>query len=91
MKLRVFGISDNATLEPLSGTTLSVSWLQDDVNRWIDIEDATLEELRNVLEPLELNTIISDACLQPDRVDRIVSTQNSLYMELPTHLGWTSQ
>ncbi|QDT31234.1 magnesium transporter CorA family protein [Thalassoglobus polymorphus] len=88
MKMQVFGISENSTLDPLNETALSAAWQEDEVNRWIDIQDATNEELRDLLAPLNLNPAVQAACLQPHRADRVVSTQAALYLELPTHLGW---
>jgi hypothetical protein len=52
MNARVFGISGKATPEALKETELSASWQQDETHRWIDVEAATQDELRQWLEPL---------------------------------------
>ena len=88
MKVRVFGISSKATLQPLKETDLSASWQQDDTHRWIDVEAATQDELRQLLEPLDLHESLLNACLRPERSTRFISQTNALYFELPTHLGW---
>lgn len=88
MNVRVFGISDKTTLELLPIKTLSPSWQQDAVHRWIDVEAATQNELRELLAPLELQTTMLDACLHPERVERFISHRAALYLEVPTHLGW---
>lgn len=88
MKLRVFGISERATLEPLPETMLSASWQQDATNRWIDIEAATLEELKELLQPLALHESVLNACLDDRRSQRVISHQAVLYLEVSTHLGW---
>ncbi len=88
MDLRVFEISDEATLEPLAETALSAHWPQDETHRWIDIEAATPDELRELLAPLELPADILNACLCQDRSDHLISRRKALYLELPTHLGW---
>lgn len=88
MNVRVFGINTKATLEPLPETTLSTAWQQDTVHRWIDVEAATQDELRQLLAPLGLHATLLDACLQPQRSDRFISHRTALYLEVPTHLGW---
>lgn len=88
MKVRVFGISDNSTLIHLAETKLSAIWLDDDKHRWIDIEAATAEELKQLLTPLNLRPEVLKACLQPERSERLMSQTAALYMEFPTHLGW---
>ena len=91
MNVRAFGISDQATLVPLPETTLSASWQIDDDNRWIDVEAATPQELKQLLAPLGLHAEILDACLQPQRSTRLISQRKALYLEVPTHLGWDQQ
>ncbi len=88
MKVRLFGISGKATLQALKETELSASWQQDDTHRWIDVEAATQDELRQLLEPLDLHESLLNACLVPERSTRFISQRNALYFELPTHLGW---
>ncbi len=88
MNVRVFGISGKATLQALNDTELSASWQQDDKHRWIDVEAATQQDLRQLLEPLDLHESVLNACLMPERSTRFISQRNALYFELPTHLGW---
>lgn len=88
MNVRLFGISAKATLEPLQETDLSASWQQDDTHRWIDVEAATQEDLRQLLAPLGLHESLLNACLKAERSTRFISQRNALYLELPTHLGW---
>ncbi|MCA9068198.1 MAG: magnesium transporter CorA family protein [Planctomycetaceae bacterium] len=88
MKLRIFGISDRATLEPRPETTLSASWQEDATNRWIDIEAATPDELSELLKPLELPPTVRESCLDDRRSQRVLSHPTALYLEVPTHLGW---
>jgi magnesium transporter len=88
MNVRIFGISGKATLQALKETELSASWQQDDTHRWIDVEAATQDELRQLLEPLDLHASVRNACLKPERSTRFISQRNALYFELPTHLGW---
>ncbi|MFI4852389.1 MAG: magnesium transporter CorA family protein [Gimesia chilikensis] len=88
MNVRVFGISDNSTLIPLPETTLSASWQDDEIQRWIDIEAATPQELEQLLTPLELRPEVLNACLQSERSERFLSQKTALYMEVTTHLGW---
>lgn len=88
MKVRIFGISDRSTLEPLSEPTLSAAWQQDSEHRWIDVEAATQQELRELLAPLDLHPLILDACLQSGRSSRFISQRTALYLEVPTHLSW---
>jgi magnesium transporter len=88
MNVRIFGISGKATLQALKETELSASWQQDDTHRWIDVEAATQDELRQLLEPLDLHASVLNACLMPERSTRFISQRNALYFELPTHLGW---
>lgn len=88
MNLRIFGISDRSTLQRLHETSLSSTWQQDTDHRWIDIEAATQEELKELLAPLNLDTAITDACLSHERSERFLSHVSALYLEVPTHLGW---
>jgi len=88
MDVRVFGISEDSTFEPLPEVTLSAAWQQDAKNRWIDIEAATPEELTQLLLPLNLHPEILNASLQPQRSQRVISKRDALYLEVPTHLGW---
>ncbi|WP_417383386.1 magnesium transporter CorA family protein [Gimesia sp.] len=88
LNVRIFGISDKSTLIPLPETALSASWQQDQENRWIDIEAASPEELKQLLAPLSLHPDILAACLDPQRSKRFISQRDALYLEIPTHLGW---
>lgn len=88
LNVRVFGISESATLIPLPVTTLSASWQLDADNRWIDIEAATPDELKQLLTPLKLHPEILAACLESERSKRLISQREALYLEIPTHLGW---
>ncbi len=88
MKLRLFGISSTATLQSLKETELSASWQQDDTHRWIDVEAATQDDLRQLLAPLGLHKSLLNACIQFERSTRFISQRNAMYFELPTHLGW---
>lgn len=88
MNVRVFGISDRATLQSLPGTVLSAAWQQDEAHRWIDVEAATQEEMQELLAPLHLHEAILAACLDPARSERFISHRSALYLEVPTHLSW---
>ena len=88
MKVQLFGISSKTTLQSLKETDLSPSWQQDDTHRWIDVEAATQDDLRQLLAPLDLHESLLSACLTPERSTRFISQRNALYFELPTHLGW---
>ena len=88
MRVRQFGISSRTTLQSLKETDLSPSWQQDDTHRWIDVEAATQDDLRQLLAPLDLHESLLNACLTPERSTRFISQLNALYFELPTHLGW---
>ncbi|HBN77738.1 MAG TPA: hypothetical protein DD473_18405 [Planctomycetaceae bacterium] len=88
MQFRVFGISDNSTLVTLAETKLSASWQEDEINRWIDIEAPTPQELEDLLTPLKLRPEVLKACLQTERTTRMLSQATAMYMEVPTHLGW---
>lgn len=88
MNVRIFGIGDRSTLEPMHDATLSAAWQEDSQHRWIDVEAASEEELRAFLSPLDLHDAIQSAALQPERSVRFISHASALYVELPTHLGW---
>lgn len=88
MNVRIFGISDHSTLSPLPETTLLESWQHDATHRWIDIESATPDEIRQLLAPLGLHSTILESCLQSDRSARFISHRSALYLEIPTHHGW---
>jgi magnesium transporter len=91
MNVRVFGISDRATLQPLPEQEFSASWQDDETHRWIDIEAATQQELRELLAPLQLHETILGACLDAARSERFISHRSALYLEVPTHLGWDQE
>jgi len=88
MKLQIFGITKRSTLESLPLQELRRDWVDDETHRWIDVEAAMPDELRNVLAPMRLPDSILDACLNEERSSRFISRQNELYLEVPTHLGW---
>lgn len=88
MNLRIFGISDRSTLQRLDATTLSSTWQEDPEHRWIDVEASSCEELRDLLQPLNLDKAITEACLSHERSERFISHVSVLYLEVPTHLGW---
>lgn len=88
MKLRIFGINERSTLEPLPTAELTPTWMKDETHRWIDIEAATPDELQEVLAPLELPNLILESCLQNERSSRFISRRDALYLEVPTYLGW---
>ncbi len=88
MKLRIFGINERSMLESLPKTKLSAEWVDDETHRWIDIEDATADELKEVFAPYNLPASILTACLASERTARFISRSDAFYLEVPTHLGW---
>jgi hypothetical protein len=52
------------------------------------VKAATQDELRQLLEPLNLPESVLSACRMPERSTRFISQSNALYFELPTQLGW---
>ncbi|WP_175517250.1 magnesium transporter CorA family protein [Planctomicrobium piriforme] len=88
MRLRVFKITDEGTLELLPDQKLHASWQQDPVQRWIDIERPGETELADLLAPLGLPNNILKACLDPARTVRFISRRNAIYMEVAIHPGW---
>ncbi len=54
MKLKVLRITEDSTLESMPEGELWPEWPQDDIQRWIDIETAEREELRDLLTPMGL-------------------------------------
>ncbi len=91
MNVEVFGISDRATLERLEDVVLAAAWPEDPIHRWINVEDASPQELRELLAPLGLHPLILNACVASERCRRFISLESALYLEVSTHMGWDQQ
>ncbi len=88
MKLKVLRITEDSTLESMPQSALSPEWPQDDIQRWVDIETAEREELKDLLTPMGLPQEIMEACMHPDPTTRFTSLSTCLYIEYPTPMGW---
>jgi magnesium transporter len=83
MQLHSYQLNEDGALVPLSSAPPSMAWLQDDVLRWVDIEDATSDEVRKLLAPFELSPLIVDHFVACERTVNIVPFDQALFINLP--------
>ncbi len=67
------------------------SWPTDDLNKlgesWFDVEEATPEELKNFLAPLDLHPVMINRCLDSTSTPGVVSYDRALLLEFPAALN----
>jgi Mg2+ and Co2+ transporter CorA len=65
-------------------------WPTADINRlgesWFDIEEATPEELRSFLEPLDLHPVMINRCLDSASTPGVIFYDQAVLLEFPTAL-----
>ena len=88
MKLKVYEVCDEKILAPLSVTTPRGEWTTDDVQRWVDVENPTADDLQNLLDPFGLHPLILEHCVDSHRGSRVAPYQNALYLELAVRSSW---
>jgi magnesium/cobalt transport protein CorA len=67
------------------------SWPTDDLNKlgesWFDVEEATPEELKNFLAPLDLHPVMMNRCLDSTSTPGVISYDRALLLEFPAALN----
>jgi magnesium transporter len=67
------------------------SWPTDDLNKlgesWFDVEEATPEELKNFLAPLDLHPVMINRCLDSTSTPGVASYDHALLLEFPATLN----
>ncbi len=87
MKLSAFQIDEQCQLEAISASELSLAWLEDSISRWIDIDAASPDELRELLTPLELHPLLLENSLEPPDGPRVATYKQVLHMDFPYFRG----
>lgn len=80
MDLRVYHISDSRHLEPSESQVLSADWVRDPIERWADVSGASIEELRTLLEPLNIHPLLVENTLDPPDGPRVSTFDDSLFI-----------
>ncbi len=88
MNLKCYRFTDNKILEPISPEGLSPEWVNDEVHRWLDVEDPEIEELKQLLAPLGLHPLVLESCLKPGHGSLFEAYEKALYIEFPTQTAW---
>lgn len=67
------------------------SWPTDDLNKlggsWFDVEEATPEELKNFLAPLDLHPVMINRCLDSTSTPGVSSYDRDILLEFPATLN----
>ena len=84
MKLRSFELTDHNHIAEVPAETGSPTWFEDPVHRWIDIEAAEDEELDEYLRPLEIDTKLIRARVEPGANSFLETFDNLLLIRIPT-------
>ena len=66
-------------------------WPTTDINQlgesWFDVEEATLEELRSFLAPLDLHPVMMNRCLDSANTPGVISHDRAVLLEFPSALN----
>ena len=54
---------------------------------WFDVEDASPEELRNFLAPLDLHPVMMNRCLDSTNTPGVISYDRAVLLEFPVALN----
>ncbi len=87
MKLSAFRIDEQCQLEEIPASELSLAWLEDSIQRWIEIDAASPDELRALLTPLELHPVLLENCLEPPQGPRVAIYKRAFHMDFPHFRG----
>ena len=87
MKYTCYQIKSDRFIEPASPEPLSVSWFEDETHRWLDVEGAKPDELRQLLEPLRLHPLILEGCTEPGPNSPVAAHEKALYLQVQTVSG----
>jgi len=83
MKFNCYEINQDRFLEPSQTDKLSAKWLTDDVERWVNIEKASEEELKGLLSPLKLHPLVIEGCLSPGFGPRVAAYEKAIFINYP--------
>ena len=83
MQLRVYQLNANGSLALLSPVSPSAEWFQDDILRWLDIEGATPDELRQLLATLDLHPLILHHCTSRESIVNIEPLDQTVFIRVP--------
>jgi len=83
MKFNCYEINQDRFLEPSQTDKLSAKWLTDDVERWVNIEKASEEELKGLLNPLNLHPLVIEGCLDSDFGPRVAVYEKAVFINYP--------
>ncbi len=83
MQLHSYRLNDDGFLVSLSSAPPSLAWVHDDVLRWVDVEAATPDEVRQLLASLELHPIILDHCTARESTVNFVPLDQALFINMP--------
>ena len=87
MKLTAYRIDGQGQLEAISASELTPAWSEDPIPRWIDIDEASPNELRKLLTPLQLHPVLLENCMEPPAGPRVATYKRTVHMDFPYFSG----
>lgn len=90
MKINWYLISSGRLKEQQPLTSYPTAGISKFGESWLDIEDATPEELRNFLAPLDLHPVMTKRCLDSTNTPGVISYDRAVLMEFPVALNLNS-
>lgn len=87
MRVKAYEISDERQLAEVPFESLPPGWSRDEAHRWIDVEGADAESLRDLLAPLNLHPLVVETCTGPGAGSRFDAYSGELYIEFPVLAG----
>jgi magnesium transporter len=87
LKLRSFELTDDRTVVEVALEQASLSWFEDPVQRWLDVEAAGEEELNALLAPLEIDWETLTARGVPGSGAWVEAFDRGVYIQLPTQIS----
>ena len=88
MNHRVFRLNESKHLEPSSQTTFFKSFQDGKSYYWIDVENPDPTSLKELLERLDLHSLILEECLDPAGTSRVDLYHQSLFIKFSVQPAW---
>jgi magnesium transporter len=83
VKLNILNLGKEGVVSSQASSEMAPDWFTDDVIRWIDVTAPNIEEVEQLLKPLELHEKIRAAVAAPKTWPEVIAFEKLLFVRMP--------
>ena len=83
MQMTAYQVHEDRSVVPIDPREMTSNWFTDDAVYWVDVLTPGGDDLRQFLEPLQLNQAITAACTDTSVTPRIIMLERLLFAAFP--------